>query len=347
MRWGCVTPLVALSVLFDSGSFASDEPKPDDRPTTFLGKIVLFGAQREPRISGAVEILTMSPDGTELRSVLRVDQVSFMTGRVSPDRKRLAYGTISLDEKSWETWILDADGARRKVIGDGVVRAWSPDGRSLVCYARRGDGGRCFVVDAETGRSQAVPLPEADKVEDWSPTGDRLSVMAGNPKHVFEHPKKGAYPLRQVYSTDTDGAHRREITSNLDFDNIWSRFSPDGSRIAHYQRRHSDDKVFESFVVRKADGSAPIEVVRNDRLDEELRLVPSYPSYPFYWWPHKAPCFSPDGRSIVACFSNDKWAKRIEQERIALLYVTMEGRIERAVDLKKLGIVFLCELDWR
>ena len=84
------------------------------------------------------------------------------------------------------------------------------------------------------------------------------------------------------------------------------------------------------------------------RPDEELRVVESYPSYPYYWFPNCAPCWSPDGSRIVACLNNAKWAHGITDKiRFALVFATPEGRFERGVDLKKLGIVFVCEIDWK
>jgi hypothetical protein len=50
----------------------------------------------------------------------------------------------------------------------------------------------------------------------------------------------------------------------------------------------------------------------------------------------------------VACLSNGKWAGGISDRlRFALVFATPEGRFERGIDLKKLGIVFVCEIDWK
>jgi hypothetical protein len=336
------TTCFAIAAPVDDKTIAPGAP-------SFCGKLVLFGAQREPRKSGTVEILTMNPDGSGVESLVKLDDVGRMTGRISPDGRRLAFGTKSGDGKRKETWILEADGSRRKLPIDGTIRAWSPDGKSLACFRPKGaDGWESLRIEVESGGVHTMPVPPSDLIEDWSRVGETLSVMAGNREHVFEHAGKGTYPLRQIDLIGPDGSRRLRITKDPLLDNIWSRFSPDGSLVAHEQRRHVKDKVFEYFVVCGRDGGHPVEIIRGDKLDEELRVVESYPSYPYYWFPNGAPCWSPDGSRIVACLNNYKWTTgKRHMLRFALVFVTPEGRLERAVDLKKLGVVFVCEIDWK
>jgi WD40 repeat protein len=348
MSFSTSVVFLAATTCFAIAAPAADDTKPSDGPS-FCGKLVLFGAQREPRTPGTVEILTMNPDGTGVESLLKLDDVGRMSGRVSPDGRRIAFGTSRRDGKGRETWILEANGSRRKVSVDGMIRAWSPDGKSLACFRHAGaDGWESLRIEVESGRVHTMPVPPSDLIEDWSSRGETLSVMAGNREHVFEHPGKGTYPLRQIDLMAPDGSRRGRITKDPLLDNIWSRFSPDGSLVAHQQRRHVKDKVFEYYVVCGRDGGHPVEVIRGDKLDEELHVVESYPSYPYHWFPNSAPCWSPDGSRIVACLNNAKWAHgRADKMRFALVFATPEGRFERALDLKKLGIVFVCEIDWK
>ena len=330
---------------------ASDGPK-SAAPASFRGKLVLFGAQRVPAESGRVEILMMNPDGTALESLGTWKDVGRMTGRVSPDGRRLAFGIISADQKRWETWIRETDGRERKLPVDGVVRAWSPDGASLACFRLKGDHvWESVRVEVESGRVRPLPVPATEVVDDWATDG-ALAVMNGNHGQTLDEPVKGVYPLRQIEVMALDGSRRQRVTTDPLLDNIWSRFSPDGSRLAHEQRRVEPKtaRVFCSYVVRRSDGSQSVEVVRRDRLDDDLHVVASYPSYPFYWDPAIVPCWSPDGSRLVVCLDNYSWTQRHGRDkwRWALVFVTLEGRIERTLDLtKKLGIVFVCEIDWK
>ena len=339
---------LAGTTCFAAAAPVSDETRAPEA-LSFCGKLVLFGAQREPRKSGTVEILTMNPDGTGVESLLMLNGVHRMSGRISPDGRRLAFGTMNGDGKENESWILESDGSRRKLPVDGMIRAWSQDGKSLACFRQKGaDGWESLRIEVDSGRVHTMPVPQSDLIEDWSPVGETLSVMAGNSEHVLEHPGKGTYPLRQIDLLAPDGSRRSRITHDPLLDNIWSRFSPDGSLVAHDQRRHVKDKVLEYYVVCGSDGGHPVEVIRGDKLDEQLQPVDSYPSYPYYWFPNGAPCWSPEGSRIVACLNNAKWARgRTDKLRFALVFVSPLGRFERGVDLKKLGIVFVCEIDWK
>jgi hypothetical protein len=219
----------------------------------------------------------------------------------------------------------------------------------IACFRSSGKGGwRSFLVQVEGGRIKQLPLLDSEVVDDWSPVGGILSVMARNSEHEFQHPGKGTYPLRQIDLMAIDGSQRRRITSDPLLDNIWSRFSPDGSYIAHYQRWHRNDKVFEGFVVREVNGNRPVVVLRSDRLDEELREVRTYPSYPYYWSASNPPCWSPDGSQLAVCLNNGKsMSRRGEKLRFALVFATSRGHIDHALNLQKLGIAFVSALDWK
>lgn len=311
MRWELV---VCVLVGWSSTIVASPPENQSDRhgATGYRGKLVLFGAQREPARSGSVEILVMNPDGTGLESLLKLEDVGRVTGRISPDGRRLVFGTMGADGKRWETWILQPDGTRHQVPVEGVVRAWSPDDASLACFRMKAEREwESVLVEVETGRIRALPLPASDVIDDWSPDGKTLAVMAGNPGQTLDYPAKGIYPLRQIDVMGTDGSERRWITTDPLLDCIWSRFSPDGSRLAHEERRvdRETKKVFCSYVVRGRDGGHPVEIVRRDKLDEDLRLIDAYPSYPFYWGPGCIPCWSPDGSRLVVCINNLSWTR--------------------------------------
>jgi len=103
----------------------ADETRLSDAPS-FRGKLVLFGAQRVPQKSGTVEILLMNPDGSGVESHLKLDDdVARMTGRISPDGRRLAFGTISGDGKRSETWILEVDGTEVIRSRSSAVTSWT------------------------------------------------------------------------------------------------------------------------------------------------------------------------------------------------------------------------------
>ncbi len=97
-------------------------------------------------------------------------------------------------DKPADLWILDADGKRRKLVDNQYVLAWSPDGKRLATCRFTDREMENAIVDVATGRVQPLPIPRHDQVNDWSPDGQELAVMAGNPKAVFPAPEQGDLP---------------------------------------------------------------------------------------------------------------------------------------------------------
>ena len=349
----CVSYLTLATVKADEKQTtgAKEGPSKPRDPPLFRNKIVLFGCQRTAQIgSGELDILQIELDGTGLKSVLAVKDAAMMHGRVSPDGRRLAYG-VKRKSGAWETWVLEADGQQRQLPAGGEVMGWSPDGKSLACRVMNKD--RTFenwIVDIESGKKRVLDLSKFDGVEDWSPTTAELVVSDANRDNVFKHPTKGVYPLRQLYRVGLDASKPRPIATGPMLDNLYSRVSPDGSLIAHYQRRHSADrtKVYESIVVHKRDGSEPVEVIGNNRLDHRFQKVKEEAfTYPFPWSP-ELPCWSPDGKQIVARVDNAKSGSgRVGDTRWALIFASLDGKINNAIDLTKLDLVFVANFDWR
>jgi hypothetical protein len=146
-------------------------------------------------------------------------------------------------------------------------------------FAGEHENWESFTVDLATKLEQRLPIPKTDLVEDWSPDGKLVTVVASNPKKVFKHPnpKKGNYPLRQLYLLKLEGAKREEFTIGVMQDNIYSRFSPDGNLVAYGQRRdHEDGSLSHSIMVRDSDGKREKERNHQSRQAERsgrIRVV--------------------------------------------------------------------------
>ena len=64
--------------------------------------------------------------------------------RISPDGKRIAYGTDSGGDERWQLWVMDADGANARRLTDRDDRihhlgAWTADSRSLLAMTNERD----------------------------------------------------------------------------------------------------------------------------------------------------------------------------------------------------------------
>lgn len=323
----------------------------DDRgDAPFRDKIVLFGAKRVAK-PNTVAILKMNPDGTRVEVVLDLEKPGTPFGRISPDGRRLAFGT-EFGTGEVLVSILEADGHVHEIPGEGFVSAWSPDGRSLACHRRdeKGERWQNAIIDTGTGVVRALDsLNPDDAIVDWSPGGGRIAIMVANrDRGLLSRWKGEAGPFRQIDLADPDGSHRVRITPGSG-DCIWPRFSPDGSRIAYYQRQMIGEKSFKSIVIRHLEGEPRIVAIRSDRLDAELRETAEAPAFPSYWGPHGEPCWSPDGKRIAVVLDNFKWRSSNPgaPDRFALAFATPDGRIERTIDLETIGISWVTRIDWK
>jgi hypothetical protein len=174
--------------------------------------------------------------------------------------------------------------------------------------------------------------------------------MDSNKAHVVERAPGDIYPLRQIDLAASDGTKRKRLTTDPLTDNIWSRFSPDGSKIIHYQRKILDGRPFESYVVRKVDGMDAVEFFRFSRLDAELKTGDEIPKRS-YWTPNGPACWSPDGMRVAVIVDNGKWLAKARpgppEGRAVLLIINLDGRIEKSWELKDLGIKFPGQIEWR
>jgi len=237
-----------------------------------------------------------------------------------------------------DLWLLTTDRERRKLADDLIVVAWSPDGSRLAAIRDtrpKTPGWENLIIDVATGREHPLPIPETDAVEDWSPDGASLTVMAGNVDKVFQHPTKGTYPLRQIYLLHPDGTGLAPLTSRPMADNLDARFSPDGNRITYFQRRHPEGLVLHFAVVQRRDGADARDLSQFNEIYKGNK----------HYKPNGPPCWSPDGKSVVWFIPRRKLDS--SSTRIELLILSVEtGRATR-LDLHQRGLEWVQALDWR
>ena len=106
-------------------------------------------------------IQTMVPDGTDLRTVLRLENGAIDVGRVAPDGQRLAFsGFRTGKDKAIKLWLLGPIGEPQLLTErGGAVTAWSPDCKQ-VAFARPADTNteeapawESFTIDVSTKRN--------------------------------------------------------------------------------------------------------------------------------------------------------------------------------------------------
>ena len=336
-----------LGALVASSSLSAISPSHADEPT-FRGKLVLFGVSRPEEPSAA--IVAMNKDGSGLETLVTLTEPgrSIVTGRISPDARSLAFTIFDQNLKKSEVWVRDANGERRKVCDDGVVRAWSPDGTELACIGGRYGKWKSFVLNVATKDIRPLPIPEEDMVDDWSAGGGEFAIMLGRPDKQIVHPTKGNYPLRQIGLMTPSGREIRLLMDEPEIDHLGPRFSLDGTRVAHYSRVHRDGEPIESSVIRDRDGRNPVTLLSYDRLDEEFHAKPSGRQS---WGPGAAACWSSDGKTLAWLVSNSKSSEVSDRAgsnkmRFGVVLTSTKGDVQGWIDLKKLGVEFVMEMDW-
>ena len=267
------------------------------RPPGSNGKIV---TNSDNRVSGAEEIYSVDPDGTD-RQLLATGE----TGQWSPDGTKIAVfldccGSSVLDFESGVFTPLHLDTLYPNVfLGCGV---WSPDGARLACEGGFIDPalqGVYTIRSSDGGDLQQVTSdPNGDDCpSDYSPDGKRLVLTRANDT---------------TYEIDTvklDGSGLKRITpAGMNFNFCNGSWSPQGNEIL-FSAKVPNASYHSSIWVVHSDGSG-------------LRQIP----VPGCGGPTADPtaigCFnpswSPDGKKIV-------FARRQGNEQSDLYTVNADG----------------------
>lgn len=215
----------------------------------------------------------------------------------SPDGRRIAYFHWEKHEDAAEgdasyptgLYMLDLASGERSLVVEGLARApdWSPDGERLVfaagdLFTVRPDGsdlrqvtrhGSAFFprysphgTALSYGRSGAqeevgiwfVHLADSTRTRfgagaspaEWSPSGQRI---------VYEGPQGNAEGGNQIWSADTSGTSRVQLTRNS-FINRNSAWSPGGGWIAWTALKEGGPAA---LWLMRADGSEPRELLED------------------------------------------------------------------------------------
>jgi WD40-like Beta Propeller Repeat len=337
---------ISICVLGLAGATAHEPPvAPGPRPAVPRGKIFLFGVKESFTPAGessVSKVQALRPDGTGLETLLELKHEKgewVVTGRAAPDGRSLAYSLHRKEDAPREVWVKRADGEPRKV-GTGLVTCWSPDGKELACYRPAGKEGEyeSYALELASGKERPLPVGKTEIVTDWSGDGRWLAALDSNPEKFFVSKTLGQYPLRQLHLVRADGTARRRLTADADLDNSSPALSPDGGRVAYFQRRPGEKTVEHAFMVRGADGKDPKEI------GPYAKFVEGWASYR----PHGNPRWSPDGKEVawlIAPLTKDFGPGKAVQYELA--FTQADGSAARRISLSDHKIAFAAGIDWR
>jgi hypothetical protein len=332
------TWFLAALLFFSMPIVVCSAQSPEERKA-FPAGIILIGARMHDDPS-AYEVRVISPAGGEIRTMFRRETGWISGGRLSRQGDRLAICCEMSDSKG-ELLVIESKGEATKIMdGVGTITAWSPDGQQLAFFQSmpNSDSFESFVFDLNSGQRTKLELSADYVAEDWHPSGSARTAIYMNPRNLLYREKKGdRYPTRQL-DLLTSGGKKIPITKNPSTDNIWSRFSPDGGRLAHYGRRLVGEKSLEYVVVCADDGSHPKEILNFTEFGDKAGLP--------WFRPNNPPAWSPDG-SALAWLVSTNTEPTSEGERLELVLVSADGGDPRRLSLTDMGFQWVSAIEWR
>ncbi|MEQ8786657.1 MAG: hypothetical protein RIC55_10180 [Pirellulaceae bacterium] len=305
--------------------------QPPTDAKSFQQGVYLIGAKARDAPDGC-GIAVVSPADGKIETVFRRDSGRiYPGGRFSHRGDKLAFCYES-DDGHAQILVIDAAGDSLQALdAQGMITAWSPDDRKLALYGqdRPDQPLQSFVIDLSSGKRTNVELPADYVAEDWHPrAATRTAVYMNFRNQLYREIKGDSYPTRQLDLVAENG-ERSPISRNPSTDNIWSRFSPDGKRIAHYGRRLVGEKPLEYAVVCAADGSRPVEILNFTQYGQGVGLSWFRPTLP--------PAWSPDGSTLAWSVSTNAEAKADGGE-MELVLIRVEGGAPKRISLSDRGI---------
>jgi TolB protein len=131
----------------------------------------------------------------------------------SPDGNRIAFNGVHIIN-------LDTDSIMRVAFG-GLFPCWSPDGNAIVCdRSGSSDIVGSWIIDLTTGAERR--LGAFGIIGDWS---------GYNNKFVYSGASGNSQSASQVWTMDTSGANRTQLTHNSFVENRYPKWSSKGSMI--------------------------------------------------------------------------------------------------------------------
>jgi TolB protein len=141
----------------------------------------------------------------------------------SPDGLHIAFDSdrrASVSNMS-RVWVMDADGSNLRLLTNGFMARWSPDGTKLLYTAQTLDLSYAVYISNSDGSfpQRLTTHPTGEVQAAWSPDGRQI---------VFS-----AYPDADMnlYIVNSDGTRERRLTNMYGYSQ-GAAWSPDGTRIA-------------------------------------------------------------------------------------------------------------------
>ena len=227
----------------------------------------------ENMADNSIWVSDASGENARLVASLLKTQWRYTEPRFSPDGREIAFVKRS-NGPYGELEVADlASGKVQQLTNDGALAlspAWSPDSRFIYFASSRGGTMNIWKIAAEGGEPQQITSGQGDDAElDLSSDGKKIIFSTwrinGNIAE-YDLEAKGKQQTSKLLTTDPA---RNQLAP---------AYSPDGKLLTYFSNLKGAEK--EDIWVSNADGSNPVELVQDNRVNV-------------------FPRFAPDGQSVI------------------------------------------------
>ncbi len=204
------------------------------------------------------EIFVMRRDGTH------VDRLTNTTTDESeptwsPSGNKIAVGSIPPSASDTEVVVMNADGSHRRTITSSPEEdadpSWSPDGDRIAYEHEVSGTDRIFTMDPDGSHRQSVTDASTIAYDpNWSPNGNWLAFELD----------PGVSAGYDIYKSRPDGTSQTRLTFTGTASDAGPAWSPEGNRIAYFDRVDGDDEI----VIMSASGAFQGQLTSNTTFDQ-------------------------------------------------------------------------------
>ena len=181
--------------------------------------------------SGAPQVWTMAPDGTDCRQVTNIEG-GLSDYLFSPDEKQLAYIKEISFGKSTKEIYPDLPKATGRIVTDLMYKHWDEWVETIPHIFIAPVGGEAItggkdILEGEPYEAPTKPFGGAEELS-WSPDG-KVLAYSSRKKTGMEY---SLSTNTDIYLYDLASGQTRNITEGMGGYDTHPRFSPDGKRIS-------------------------------------------------------------------------------------------------------------------
>jgi dipeptidyl aminopeptidase/acylaminoacyl peptidase len=267
-------------------AFLADREEEDAGDQVWLLDLAGGDARRLTRFDGDIQGFEWSPDGRQLVIAAIVPRASDDDADREPplviDRLQFKWDDRGyLGAERTQLFLVDVASGVSTALTQGpydhIQPSWSPDGRRIAFFTKRGDepdahsNWDVYIVDAAPGATPqqltTSPSTDGDPTEEWGPARVRFDARGARVAYLTGgDPRDLWYGLVEPAVTDIAGGRTTRPVAALDRNAVDPRWSADGRSLYF---RLEDDRSLQLARVRLADG-------RVDRLTPPAGVATEY-----------------------------------------------------------------------